>query len=93
MCLSTAHLKFLEESNETDHAAGRASYETYVRFTDQAERCWECPLRDNGVQGDMFEACRVRLLRFYIASKRDDAVRLAGLVEPAPPEAGDGSEA
>ncbi len=73
MCISSRHLEFLETTTKAEYEAGRLGYETWVRLEDQAERCWECPLRDNGQQGDMFEACRVRLLRFHIATKRDDA--------------------
>ena len=83
VCISRSHLTFLGRSNEEDYAAQRIGYETWVRFTDQAERCRECPLLENGAQGDMFEECRVRLLRFFISAKRDDAERLARTRNPA----------
>lgn len=82
VCISRSHLAFLERSNEEDYAAGRIGYETWVRFSDHAERCWECPLLENGVHGDMFEECRVRLLRFFISAKRDDAERLVKARDP-----------
>lgn len=72
MCLTRDHLQFLDETNEADYAAERIGYETYVRFQDQHDRCVECPLLDNGRQGDMYEDCRVHFLRFYISAKRDD---------------------
>jgi hypothetical protein len=84
MCISRTHLDYLEERNETDFREKRIGYETYVRFADQSRRCWECPLMDNGLQGDMLEECRLRMLRYFVAAKRDDAQR----GPPSPAEVG-----
>lgn len=77
MCISRKHLEFLVERNERDHDAELIGYETHLRFEDQSERCLECPLFDNGKQKDMYEECRVRILRFFISGRRDDEKRLA----------------
>lgn len=75
MCVSRRHLVYLETKNEDHFRDGLIGYETYVRFADQAQRCWDCSLMDNGVQGDMLDECRLRLLRYFVAAKRDDAER------------------
>jgi len=81
MCLTREHLELLTARNEEDYSAKRIGYETYIRFGDQSERCEGCPLLSNGVQGDMFEECRLRLLRFFIAGRRDDELRLSEQAE------------
>ncbi|RMG11102.1 MAG: hypothetical protein D6729_18475 [Deltaproteobacteria bacterium] len=73
MCIARRHLDYLVARNEEDRAAGRIGYETHLRFEDLAERCRECPLLDNGRQGDMYEECRIRLLRYFVAARRDDS--------------------
>ena len=73
MCISRAHLDYLVARNESDYAAGRIGYETHVRFDTLAEQCRACPLMDNGRQGDMYETCRVQLLRYFVAARRDDS--------------------
>ena len=75
MCVSRRHLAYLEGKNEDHFREKLISYETYVRFADQSRRCWECPLMDNGLQGDMLDECRLRMLRYFVAAKRDDAER------------------
>jgi hypothetical protein len=73
MCLSRKVVDFLDQSNERDFRAGRASYETYVRFSDIVERCRSCELYDNGRHGDMQGECRLHVLRVFVSMKRDVA--------------------
>ncbi|MFW5878388.1 MAG: hypothetical protein ACOCVR_01085 [Myxococcota bacterium] len=75
MCVSRRHLALLEAQNEEHFRKGLIGYETYVRFADQSRRCWECSLMDNGRQGDMLDECRLRMLRYFVSAKRDDAER------------------
>ena len=77
MCISREHLVYLADRNEEDYAVGRIGYETHIRFDDQASRCERCELLGNARQGDMMEDCRLRILRFFIAGRRDDEKRLA----------------
>ncbi|MDF1562168.1 MAG: hypothetical protein P1V51_03945 [Deltaproteobacteria bacterium] len=77
MCISRQHLTYLVDRNEEDYERGNIGYETHVRFVDQSTRCETCTLLDNGRQGDMMEECRLRILRFFIAGRRDDERRLS----------------
>lgn len=80
MCISRANLDFLDVANERDYKSGKIGYETYVRFADHALQCRQCELLDNGKQGDIYDECRVRVLRYFVAAKRDDAKRIAQLL-------------
>lgn len=71
MCLDRKHVDYLQRTNETDFREGKISYETYVRFVDITERCAQCDLCGNGLQGDILSECRVHLLRLFISMKRD----------------------
>lgn len=73
MCLSRKVVDYLEQSNERDFRAGRASYETYVRFCDIVERCRRCELFDNGRHGEMLGECRMQVLRVFVSMKHDVA--------------------
>jgi hypothetical protein len=76
MCISRKHLDFMSGINDGHYKAGRIGYETYIRFAEHAGICQKCELLDNGTQGDIFNECRVRVLRYFVSAKRDDAARL-----------------
>ena len=80
MCISRVYLDYLDVVNEEDYKAARIGYETYVRFADHSLQCRQCELLDNGKQGDIYDECRIRALRFFVSAKRDDAKRLAKLM-------------
>jgi hypothetical protein len=86
MCIARKHLDFLDERNERDYKAGDIGYETYVRFADHVHQCRQCDLLDNGRQGDIYDECRVRILRYFISAKRDDMRRLVQLMGVRPPD-------
>jgi hypothetical protein len=101
MCLSRKVIDYLERSNERDFRAGRASYETYVRFGDIVDRCRSCDRFDNGRHGEMLGECRMHVLRLFVSMKRDVAQlyleRGLGLgrelgSSPAQPTPGDGEK-
>lgn len=80
MCISRKNLDYLDVCNEQDYRSGKIGYETYVRFADHALQCRQCELLDNGKQGDIYDECRTRVLRFFVAAKRDDAKRLDEMI-------------
>ncbi len=91
MCLSRKVVDYLEQSNERDFRAGRASYETYVRFNDIIDRCRGCELFDNGKHGEMVGECRMHVLRVFVSMKRDVAQLFLerGLARPRDPDGED----
>ena len=71
MCLSSKYIFILSRLNQRDFAEGRASRETYDRFTALFELCRKCPRFSNGVHGDALPDCRQAFLRLFISMKND----------------------
>ena len=71
MCLSSKYIYVLNRLNQRDFAEGRASRETYDRFTLLFEQCQSCPLFNNKTYGDALPDCRQAFLRLFISMKND----------------------
>ncbi len=76
MCISSKYIFILSRLNQRDFAEGRASRETYDRFTALFERCRSCQRCNNGVHGDALPDCRQAFLRLFISMKNDAEIYL-----------------
>lgn len=76
MCISSKYIFILSRLNQRDFAEGRASRETYDRFTALFERCRSCQRCSNGVHGDALPDCRQAFLRLFISMKNDAEIYL-----------------
>jgi hypothetical protein len=76
MCISRKHLAFLEAQNERDYMDEKITSETHLLFNEHRGHCQGCDRLDNGVQGDLYDECRLRILRYFVSAKRDDTERL-----------------